>query len=201
MPGRLFLDAAPAAAARAAGQRPAPGMEEAAARADAAPGESFWLLTAAGFREMRWGLIPPGRKNARGRPVMETLVNARSETLFEKTAFEGLRRAALPVSGWYEWTGPPRRKTRWAIRDREAPWLWFAAVWDVWAAPGGREVAQFATVTCEPNVDVAPVHDRMGVLLAPGDLAAWTGDDAAAARALMVPWPDGRLEVSEAPDA
>ena len=42
---------------------------------------------------MRWGMIPVGRVNARGRPVMETIVNARSETVFEKSAFQGVGRA------------------------------------------------------------------------------------------------------------
>ena len=58
-----------------------------------------------------------GRTNARGRPVMETIVNARSETLFAKSAYRRTsRRCLMPVSGWYEWTGERRRKTRWAIR-------------------------------------------------------------------------------------
>ena len=57
---------------------------------------------------MRWGMIPVGRVNARGRPVMETIVNARSETLFEKTAFQGVARCLVPADGWYEWTGAVR---------------------------------------------------------------------------------------------
>ena len=86
---------------------------------------------------MRWGLIPMGRANARGRPVMETIVNARSETLFAKSAFVGLRRCALPVSGWFEWTGPPRRRIRWTLSAADGGLLPIAAVYDVWSAPEG----------------------------------------------------------------
>lgn len=149
---------------------------------------------------MRWGLIPVGRKNARGRPVMETLVNARSETVFDKSAYAGVRRAAVPVDGWYEWTGAKGRKTPWQISHGEGSLLWFAAIWDVWHAPGGAELAQLATVTCAPNDDVRDIHDRMGVILAEEDLEAWLGADETAARALTVPLPPGQLTVSRDPD-
>ena len=198
MPGRLFLSAPLSEAAAEAGLSP-PDIDD-HGRDDIRPGEALWLVTPEGWREMRWGLIPQGRRNARGRPVMETLVNVRSETVFDKTAFAGVRRAVLPVTGWYEWTGPARRKTRWAISATGGGWLWFACVWDVWAAPGGAEVAQFAIVTCAPNKDVAPIHDRMGVLLLPGDLNAWLNGDTAEARAMTAPWPAGRLTVARWPE-
>lgn len=138
-----------------------------------------------------------GRVNARGRPVMETIVNARSETIFEKSAFADMRRGVIVVDGWYEWTGARRRKTAWQIASADSAPLIFAAIWDVWQAPGGHELAQVATLTCTPNAEVAPVHDRMGVLLQPGDVEAWLWGDEAAAKALCRPWPDGRLAVEE----
>ena len=142
-------------------------------------------------------MLMSGRVNARGRPVMETIVNARSETVFDKSAFQGVRRGVLPVNGWYEWTG----KTRWAISDPDQPLLLFAAIWDVWRGPGGVELAQMATLTCEPNADVRDIHHRMPVLLRPQDVEIWlTGADVEAG-ALRHPWPEGRLraDVSELP--
>jgi putative SOS response-associated peptidase YedK len=73
--------------------------------------------------------------------------------------------------------------------------LFFAAIYDVWRAPGGQDVAQVAPVTCEPNADVAPIHHRMGVLLDPKDIPIWLGADVEAAKALMRPWPEGLLQV------
>ena len=81
------------------------------------------------------------------------------------------RAACCRSSGWYEWTGERRRKTRWAIRAPGGPILALAAVWDRWRAPGGAEVASLATVTCPPSAEVAAVHDRMPVILAPERLA------------------------------
>ncbi len=172
MPGRLFLTAPVGEVA--AHFAAAIGLEAAAAEF-AAGGEVPAVVAAEGGRRlclMRWGLIPMGRTDARGRPVLETIVNARSETLFSKSAFAGLGRCLVPASGWYEWTGERRRRVRWAIRAREAPIIAIAAVWDLWRAPGGREVASLATVTCAPTAEVAPVHERMPLVL-PG--AAWPG--------------------------
>ena len=76
----------------------------------------------------------------------------------------------------------------------------FAAVWDVWTAPGGREIAQVATVTTEPNKEVAAIHHRMGVLLEPDEIAIWLDGVPAQAEALIRPAPEGSIAISEASD-
>lgn len=197
MPGRLFLTRDVAELAALAGE-PAPDPEP--PRRNIQPGQEVLALTEGGFRYMRWGMIPGGRVNARGRPVMETIVNARSETVFDKSAFADLRRAVMPVDGWYEWTGAKRHKTAWEIRSKDEAPLWFAAIYDVWSGPGGITVPQVATLTCPPSGDVRDIHDRMGVLLAPEDIQLWLTGDERAARALFRPWPDGRLQVTKAGD-
>jgi len=168
-------------------------------RLDAAPGEQVAVLVDSPRRlvEARWGMVMSGRVNARGRPVMETIVNARSETVFEKSAFQGVARAVLPVNGWYEWTGQKGRKTRWQISDPAQPVLWFAAIYDVWQGPGGIAVPQVATVTCPPNSDVEAIHHRMPVLLDVGDLGAWLSCDAVEAKALCRPAAEGRLAIAK----
>ncbi|WP_415922050.1 SOS response-associated peptidase [Tateyamaria sp. SN6-1] len=196
MPGRFFLTDPIAALAGALGV-PAGPVDNAPARANIAPGQGIIVFDGA-LRHMRWGIVPVGRVNARGRPVMEQIINARSETVFDKSAFDGVGRAVIPVNGWYEWTGETRRKTAWRIAPKGGGFLYFAAITDVWIAPGGLDVPQVAAVTCAPNADVADIHHRMGVLLERDELAVWMGDDLDAAKALMVPWPEGRLQVMEA---
>ena len=187
MPGRLFLTES------VAGSNDPP-------RLNIAPGQEIWTITAEGPRKMRWGLIPSGRVNARGRPVMETIINARSETVFDKTAFAGVQRAVVPVSGWYEWTGQTRRKQPWRIRRTDGGLIHFAAIYDVWKGPGGVEVPQVATVTCEPSADVRDIHHRMGVILEKPQLAQWFSLPDDEARTLLQPYPDGRLTVEKADD-
>jgi len=151
-----------------------------------------------GLRRMRWGMIPVGRKNARGRPVLETIINARSETLFDKSAFAGVGRAVVPVNGWYEWTGKARRKTAWRIAPKSGGLLFFAAITDVWTAPGGKEVHQMAAVTCAPSADVRDIHHRMAVILEADKIGLWLEGSETELSTLMVPWPDGRLMASQA---
>ena len=195
MPGRLFLT-------RDLGvlgvEWDISGLDHGGPRQNIAPGQSVIVLTPKGARMMRWGIIPVGRKNARGRPVMETIINARSESVFDKSAFEGVGRAVVPADGWYEWTGKKRKKTAWAIQAKDQSLLYFAAITDVWHGPGGIEVPQVATVTCEPSADVADIHHRMGVLLTKDQLPIWLSDDQEAAAQLMRPFPDGLLTVAQA---
>lgn len=199
MPGRLFLDLDGSTLASDLG-RDGSAIETERPRQNIAPGQQIITLTSAGFSLMRWGIIPVGRVNARGRPVMETLINARSETVFDKSAYDGVGRAVVPVNGWYEWTGEARRKTAWRIRSKEGGLLFFAAISDIWNAPGGLEVPQVATITCPPNADVAPIHHRMGVLLRAADVPLWLGGTVDEVTPLMTPWPKGLLKIEEAQD-
>ena len=197
MPGRLFLDMTGAALAEHLGLD-AGDVGGDTPRQNIAPGQQIITWTTDGLSHMRWGIIPVGRVNARGRPVMETLINARSETVFDKSAYEGVGRAVIPVHGWYEWTGEKRRKTAWRIRPRDEGLLYFAAITDIWKAPGGLTVPQVATVTCAPNTDVAPIHHRMGVLLRCEDVPLWLQGSDEEVAPLMVPWPKGLLHIEEA---
>ena len=199
MPGRLFLERSLEDIAGILGAKTK--VVDEPPRWNIAPGEEIVVCTPERLlQRMRWGLIPVGRVNARGRPVMETIINARSETVFDKTAFDGVARAIVPADGWYEWTGEKRKKQAWRIRAASGAPLFFAAITDVWKAPGGREVAQVATVTCEPSADVRDIHHRMGVLLDLEQIDAWLTGNAEAAKALMTPYPDGRLHVEPADD-
>ena len=198
MPGRMFLTSPLAEVARHL-SADAGGLVPDPPRRNIAPGQDILVCTPdRRLRRMRWGMIPVGRVNARGRPVMETIVNARSETVFDKSAFQGVRRCLVPADGWYEWTGERRRKTAWRISHISGGMLVFAAIYDVWSGPGGIELPQVATVTCPPSADVREIHHRMGVLLDPPDFAAWLTGDADAARALTRPYRDGSLTVERA---
>lgn len=198
MPGRFFLTRPMSEIAQALNVRCDVDLQP--LRKNIQPGQELIVLTAHGLTPMRWGMIPVGRVNARGRPVMETIINARSETVFDKTAFDGVGRAVVPVDGWYEWTGEKRRKTAWRITSANGSPLFFAAITDSWQAPGGLRVDQFAAVTCPPNVDLEPIHHRMGVLLQPADIQTWVTGTEDDAKALAQPWPDGLLQIEEATD-
>lgn len=199
MPGRFFLETQLDTVAKWMESDPA-GLSE-PPRRNVSPGEDIVVCTPERvFKKMRWGLIPVGRVNARGRPVMETIVNARAESVFDKSAFDGVERAIVPCNGWYEWTGKARRKTAWRIRPVSGELMAFAAITDAWQAPGGRNLDQVATVTCEPNADVRDIHHRMGVILLPDQFDAWLHGSPREAANLMVPADDGSLRVEKVDD-
>lgn len=196
MPGRLIL-ARPVAEVAAwfgwTGEMP-----EVAPRRTIAPGQEVLAWGADGPGFARWGMIPVGRVNARGRPVMETIVNARSETVFDKSAYRGTGRAVVPADGWYEWTGKPGEKDVWEITLADGGLMGFAAITDDWVAPGGRVLRQVATLTCAPNADVAKVHDRMGCILQADQVEIWLAAPEAEAKELLRPLPEGVLAIRKA---
>jgi putative SOS response-associated peptidase YedK len=197
MPGRLFLTQDTASIA-AHFKVPIPDICD-PARTNIAPGQEIIVLRQdRQLARMRWGIIPVGRVNARGRPVMETIINARSESVFEKTAFKGVQRCIVPVAGWYEWTGEKRKKTAWRISPRSGGLLAFAAICDMWTAPGGLTVEQVAILTCPPSADVKDIHDRMAVILDLQSVGVWLDGSQTEASELMVPLTAGLLKVEQA---
>jgi len=197
MPGRFFLTSPTTEIATHLGAD-AGGLNE-PPRSNISPGQDIIVgLPKRVLSKMRWGIIPVGRVNARGRPVMETVINARSETVFAKSAFDGVRRCLVPVDGWYEWTGEKRHKTAWRIARVTGEPIVFAGIYDVWHGPGGTRLPQVATLTCAPSADVRDIHHRMGVILAPEDFGTWLTGSQDQASLLMQPLTDGSLVVEEA---
>jgi putative SOS response-associated peptidase YedK len=146
---------------------------------------------------MRWGLLPPWHARP-GQPPL--LINARAETLATKPAFREAareRRCLIPADGFYEWSGEKGGRTAWTIRARGGGMIAFAGVWQPWGPPGAR-VPTCAIVTCAANATVAPIHDRMPVIVAPRDFALWLGEAGPGAARLMVPAAGDALEAAPA---
>ncbi len=124
---------------------------------------------------MRWGLVPSwgGRPGARP-PLM---INARKESLRDKPMFTDAlarRRCLVPADGFFEWKHEGKRTPTQAMyihpRDRHA--FAFAGLW-ARTRTEDDELLSFAIVTGPPSELVAPIHDRMPVVLAPSSYAAW----------------------------
>jgi putative SOS response-associated peptidase YedK len=140
---------------------------------------------------LRWGLIPSWSKDPR---MGQSLINARAETVAEKPAFRAAfkaRRCLIPASGFYEWqaTGG-KHKQPYHIRMRDGQPFAFAGLWERWLAEG-EPVETCAILTTTPNAVVRPVHQRMPVIVAPGDFAAWfdPATPPAELHALLRPYP------------
>jgi putative SOS response-associated peptidase YedK len=130
------------------------------------------------FALVRWGLIPAWVKEPKsGKP----LINARSETVFEKPSFRTSikrRRCLIPADGFYEWTGDvPGRKQPFHIHRPDGRVFAFAGLWDHWLAPDGSEMETAAIITTAANDTLAPIHHRMPVVIQPRDFEFWLTAD------------------------
>jgi putative SOS response-associated peptidase YedK len=152
------------------------------------------------FRLMRWGLLPSFVKDPKQFP---TLINARSEDVLDKPSFRHAmryRRCLIPADGFYEWTGPKGKRRPFLLRPRAPHLIAFAGIYERWRDQEGGEIDTVAILTCPANRTVAPLHDRMPVVLPVEHFAAWLdvkGTDAATALALLKPATDDLFEAIE----
>jgi putative SOS response-associated peptidase YedK len=123
---------------------------------------------------LRWGLVPFWAKDA---TLGRRLINARLDSLAGKPAFREAftrRRCLIPASGFYEWgVDAAGKKQPFFIRPRGEPLLAIAGLWERWRAPSGEPLETCVIVTTDANALLAPIHDRMPVLLARAAQDVW----------------------------
>jgi len=128
------------------------------------------------IRIMRWGLIPSWVKDTKKLGL--STINAKAETLMEKpmwrTPFKK-RRCLVPADLFYEWRKlDAKTKQPYGFGLKSGEPFAFAGVWEHWRAPDGAlEMDTFSIVTTDPNSVTATVHNRMPVILKPGDYDRW----------------------------
>lgn len=170
-------------------------------RYNIAPTQVVPIVRAAdGTRERldaRWGLLPRWVKDP---STFKTLLfNARSETAAEKPSFrDAMRRnrCAVPASGFYEWAKRDGTKRPHHVVRRDGAPMILAGLYAVHPEVG----ATFAVLTTSPNARMQEIHDRMPVILEPGDLERWLdprNDDTEALADLLQPIASEELELYE----
>jgi putative SOS response-associated peptidase YedK len=150
---------------------------------------------------VRWGLVPFWAKDPK---IGDRMINARAERLLGSNAFKRpfeRKRCIVPADGFYEWQKlDTKRKQPWFIRRRDGEPLAFAGLWETWHDPADEDappVRSCVIITTEPNELLAPIHDRMPVVLPETDWDTWLdvdNHDVASLRKLLVPLPADELE-------
>ncbi len=148
-------------------------------RYNVAPGDDVLAVTPAGARELRWGFL---------RDSAYTTINARAESLVARPTWrEALHdgRCLILADGFYEWQRTPGAapQAHWITRSDHAPFA-FAGL----ASTHGT----CAIVTTAATPRLAPLHDRMPVILDPGTEVSWLDPDTSAeeAQPLLAPFAD-----------
>jgi putative SOS response-associated peptidase YedK len=145
-----------------------------------------------------WGLIPHWATDP---AIASRHINARAETLATSHTFRdsfARRRCIVPADGFYEWRRGDGRPQPYYIRRADAAPLGLAGLWSGWRDPSTGEVRRtFTIVTTQANEAVAPLHDRMPVVLPRDAWATWlqpASVDTGELVALLRPAPEGWLE-------
>jgi putative SOS response-associated peptidase YedK len=165
-----------------------------------APGATMPVVVQHGSKRvelMKWGLIPFW---AKGSNIGYNTINARAETVASSPTFRESfkrRRCLVPANGFYEWQKTERGKLPYFIHLKDSELFAFAGLYDIWKDAEGNELRTYTIITTIPNDLVAPIHNRMPVILHPDDEAMWVDprmNDTKALRALLNPFPDALME-------
>jgi putative SOS response-associated peptidase YedK len=122
---------------------------------------------------LHWGLIPFWAKDKK---IGYRTINARAETVESKPAFRAAfkyRRCLIPASGFFEWQASKDGKQPYCIHPKEATLFAFAGLYEHWQGSTGESIDSCTILVTEANAVVAPVHDRMPVILKPEYFTTW----------------------------
>lgn len=141
----------------------------------------------------KWGLLPFWAKDEK---VAYSTFNARAEALMSMRSYrmpwERRQRCIVPVDNFYEWkTLAPKVKEPYAIALPDRNIMALAGLWENWKSPSGETVRSFTIITTEPSGEMAPIHNRMPVILPPAAWPTWLGEDdmsLEAVKELLVPY-------------
>ena len=147
-------------------------------RYNVAPGDQVLAVTtdkegAPRGELLRWGFVPSW---AKGADTGLKMINARVETVAERPAFRRAFerfRCLIVADGFYEWRREPAGKQPFHITRSDGEAFAFAGLWSIWYGDAGDKLRSCTILTTAPNATVAPLHDRMPVILARQHEAEW----------------------------
>ena len=174
-------------------------LEKFKPRYNAAPSQNLPVITNIDpelIQFFQWGLVPFWAKDA---IIGNKLINARSETLFEKPSFrESIkkRRCLIPADGFFEWKQIGSTKIPHFIHLKQKEVFSMAGIWDSWEISQGKALNSFSIITTAANNLVKSLHERMPVILQPEFEKDWLSDDLVQddIKALLTPYEAEEME-------
>ncbi len=134
---------------------------------------------------MKWG-FPKWQGNG-------VLINARAETAASKPSFMqsvDKRRCIIPASGFFEWEHHTEgTKTKYLLTDVRSSVLHMAGLFSIFENPQGEKYAAYVILTVNANESVRPIHERMPLIIEPGQSDLWLTDAIFAKKLLQSPCP------------
>jgi putative SOS response-associated peptidase YedK len=148
----------------------------------------------------RWGFVPSWAKDPK---AISNPFNAVSETApdkpFFRTAFRK-RRCIVPANAFFEWQVVPgeKRKAKVRIARADGELLSLGGLHEYWQQ-GDQVIASYTILTTASNDLMAPIHNRMPVVIGDAEIDEWlaAGTSVDSARAMCLPCPSEWLAVRE----
>lgn len=137
------------------------------------------------FRIFQWGLVPSWSKDP---TIGNRMFNARAETVAEKPSFRApfkRRRCLILADGFYEWLRDGKKKQPIYIQMIDQALFGLAGIWEAWSGADGSYLETCTILTTEPNELMAPIHNRMPVIIHPEDYALWLAPEVQTKAPLM----------------
>jgi putative SOS response-associated peptidase YedK len=91
-----------------------------------------------------------------------------------------VRHCIVPVDGFFEWKAIKGQKAKqpYATAMKDGSPFGIGGLWENWKEPAtGEWIRTFAIITTDANELVTDIHDRMPLILAPGDCIRWLSND------------------------
>lgn len=121
---------------------------------------------------LKWGFIPSFAKDIKSNFKM---INARAETLLNKTAFKDaikFKRCVIFADSFYEWKTLNGKKIPMRIQLKDQTIFAFAGLWSTYK--DNQNIIHSATIiTTQSNDFMTKIHHRMPVILKRNDIKAW----------------------------
>ena len=121
-----------------------------------------------------------------------------SETIAKSGMFKeafARRRCLVPAPVYYEWRDDPGGKTPFAVARVNGDPVAFGGIWEQWRSLEGERLQTFATITTDANELLAPIQDRMPVIIEKTDWPVWLGEAEGDPGALLRAAPNDVLRV------
>ena len=126
---------------------------------------------------LKWGLVPYFTKDLK---KARKPINARDDNVAKSGMFReafAKRRCLVPAPVYYEWRdNPDGGKTPFAVARVDGEPVAFGGIWQHWRSPDGEMLQTFATITTDANALLAPIQDRMPVIIERADWPLWLGE-------------------------
>jgi len=151
---------------------------------------------------LQWGFVPFFAKDEK---IGFNMINAKSETLIEKPSFKPSflnKRCIILADGFYEWKREDGTKVPYRFTLTPESLFPMAGLWSSFTRLDGTKLFTCTIITTKANTLMAPIHDRMPVILTDETVSTWLNpqvNDLSYLSNLLTPYDSSKMSFYRVP--